>query len=226
MKTAMRTRRSEKTGGPSRLDEICEEVKDIAKNDTDPRLEAFVCRLMLSAKRAMGDKLRRGELMNAATASSDFQAPLALLPSAVLTEIAERENPWAEAERRGVVELEKLLNEKGGTLSVSELAKRKRVTPQAIHQARNRGQLIAIDIGQKEMRIPVWQFGSNWRLLDGVAEVLVELKKKEFEPLEFMLFFLNPSAFLGGETPIDALTDGKKERVLQLAALSDEHGAL
>ena len=225
MPTATKARQPKEVGQEP-LDELYYEIKRIAGDERDPRLKAWFRRLMLSAKRGLANKQQRSELMNAATASSDFQALMALLPPAAIAEIVERDDPLAEAERRGIEEMDKLLKEKGGTITVSALAKHKRVSLQAIHQARKRGQLIAVDAGQKEMLIPIWQFGSNWRLLDGVSEVLAELNRKNFEPLDVMIFFLTPSSFLAGQTPIAELAKGKKDRVQRLAVLSDEHGAL
>lgn len=208
------------------LDDLYLEIKEIAEGEADPRLKAWVRRLMVSAIRALTNKQQRAGLMHAATASSDYQSPMALLAPAAIAEIAERDDPWAEAECRGIDELEKLLKEQGGTITVSKLAKRRSVSPQAIHQAHNRGKLIAIDIGQKELLIPVWQFGPNWKVLDGVSEVLAELSEKDFEPLDVMTFFLTPSHFLADVAPITELAEGKKDRVLRLAKLSGQHGAL
>ena len=93
-------------------------------------------------------------------------------------------------------------------------------------QQRKRGQLIAVDAGQKEILIPVWQFGPNWKVFAGLPEVLAVLKEQGTESWDLFTFFLNPTYALSEKAPIDELKKGNIKAVLEAARMYDEHGAL
>lgn len=204
------------------VDAVFKEVRALAAHD---HLLGWLKRHLMTAKRALiaADK---SKLKEGATASSDYEATMVALTAAALAEIAERDDPLAGATMRGIEMMRQLIEAREGCINASKLAKLKGVTLQAIHQQRKRGQLIAIDAGRKELLLPVWQFTSNWRIIDGIPEVLAHLKKHGVESWDVFTFFLNPTHALSGHAPIDDLKKGNREGVMRAARLYDQHGAL
>ena len=209
----------------SQTKEIQEVFKEVCTIAVNVRHVDWLRRYLLTAKRALvsGDKA----MLNAgATASSDYGATLAVLQPAALAEIAENDDPLAAEHARGIQMMKELLEARGGSIRASKLAALREVTVQAIHQQRKRGQLIAMDAGRKEILIPVWQFGPNWKVVKGLPVVLAELKKNGTDSWDLFTFFLNPTFALSGKAPIDELKNGHIDAVLRAARLYDEHGAL
>jgi len=205
----------------NRVAEVLEEVVQLAAKN---KLSDWLRRYLIAAKRAMacGDKK---VLRAAATASSDYEAMMAALSPAALAEIAESDDLLAAAKKRGIEMMRQLAEARGGCIGATELAGLLKVTLQAVHQQRKRGRFIAVESGRK-LLFPVWQFDDNWRVIEGLPEVLAELKKHGTESWDVFTFFLNPTYALAEKAPIDELKRGNKEGVLRAARWYDEHGAI
>jgi hypothetical protein len=75
-----------------------------------------------------------------------------------------------------------------------------------------------------EWMFPVWQFGDRGGVLPGLREVLGILREGHpaFNDLTAITFFLNPSPYLKGRKPLEALRDGDLATVREQARAAHE----
>lgn len=100
-----------------------------------------------------------------------------------------------------------------GALSASQVAEdllgTSRQTP---HDRLKSNSLLAV-LDRGSWRFPVWQFDPEGPdgVIDGLPEVLKALKVSQLSKLSWLV---RPNPFLDGLTPVEALKQGQKERVL------------
>lgn len=110
---------------------------------------------------------------------------------------------------KGAERFRALLEAKGGTYSVEDMARVLGTTPDAVRKRAQRRQLLAIKQG-KELRFPVFQLAADRdEPLAGLERILAAMKSRD--PAEIILFLLQPLD--GDETAMDLLRQGAIERV-------------
>jgi len=112
-----------------------------------------------------------------------------------------------------------LFNTEGGCVNVNVACtlyrKPKPVTRQLIDDLIDDGDLIAYRTAIGEYSVPVWQFEKGGGVLAGIPEVLRQLKESDtFEPITPFAFFLQEDPLTDGDTPLQALRDGKLSKVI------------
>jgi len=120
-----------------------------------------------------------------------------------------------------------VLNAEGGSVSAKNAAKLyggpSAYSEEAVRKAARQDQLIAIRDGNGNMHFPVWQFSPRGGAVAGLRETIAMLKRRpNIDDLSLVTFFTNPSARLGGRSPIEALREGDVELVTRLAMESAE----
>lgn len=120
-----------------------------------------------------------------------------------------------EARERGRTFKAKLL-ENHPTWALSEVIEHKGVQAPSINRRINRGTLIAVRVGG-ELRFPAFQFdyGSPNGELPGLSEALSEMQLAS--PWLRFSWFVSPNEQLRGDSPADALRNGRKEAVVMAA---------
>jgi len=159
------------------------------------------------------------KLREALKAPTDYSVLVSALTSEPALKVAQESDPLAAARLRGIEAKRRLLESEGGAISSIQAAKLLKVTRQAIDKRRKEGKLLGLELGKRGYFYPSWQFG-----LKGLEDVLSTLGSEDF--WEKLAFFLNPSDLLEGQTPLQALTEGKNiEDVMRVAKTYGEHGA-
>jgi hypothetical protein len=136
---------------------------------------------------------------------------------------AEPELTRAKLLARGVFARRRLEEAEGGAISTEEVAENLDVTRQAIDLRRQKRQLVAWRTSQKRWRFPVWQFGSDGRPLEGLAECIAATDLDN--EWSAMIFFLSSADSLDGLRPLDLLRDGRVSETVAYADRYDRHGA-
>src|ERR1043166_3092818 len=124
---------------------------------------------------------------------------------------------------KGVEEKQKLIQEAGGLLSVSEVAKVRGLTPQAIHKQRRTRKLLSVPFGGEE-KFPAVQFTDEGQPIPGLSIVLHALHLEgAWGKLDFLL---SPDDELDGLSPIETLKrhPEKLEEVVRIARPQGEPG--
>jgi hypothetical protein len=159
------------------------------------------------------------KLAQAVQAPTDFSVLVAALNTEEALANIRTCDPLARARVRGFQAKRDLIEAEGGSLSSTEAAKLLQMTRQAIDKRRNEGRLLALELGRKGFRYPVWQFG-----LAGLEAVLEALRGRD--PWEQVTFFLNPSPLLEDRTPLDVLREERDlDDVLRAASVYGRQGA-
>ena len=136
---------------------------------------------------------------------------------------AEPELARAKLLARGVLARRRLEEAEGGAISTEEVAENLNVTRQAVDLRRQKGQLVAWRTSEKRWRFPVWQFGSDGRPLEGLAECIAATELDN--EWNAMIFLLSPAESLDGLRPLDLLRDGRVSEAVAYAERYDRHGA-
>lgn len=136
--------------------------------------------------------------------------------SASTTALRKLVNEGFSSETEGVREL---FGAEGGCVNVNtarNLYRRpKPVTRQMIRNLIRKGELIAYRTSSGEYGVPVWQFQKGGGVLSGIPEVLLQLKRAHtFELITPFAFFLQEDPLTDGDTPLQALRDGKLDKVI------------
>lgn len=132
-------------------------------------------------------------------------------------------DPLASLIAKGVEDKQKLIQEAGGLLSVSEVAKVRGLTPQAIHKQRRTRKLLSVPFGGEE-KFPAVQFTDEGQPIPGLSTVLHALHLEgAWGKLDFLL---SPDDELDGLSPIETLKrhPEKLEEVVRIASTQGEHG--
>lgn len=99
-----------------------------------------------------------------------------------------------------------------GALSASQVADLLGTSRQTPHDRVKSNSLLAV-LDRGAWRFPVWQFDPEGPdgVIDGLPEVLKALKVSQLSKLSWLV---RPNSFLDGLTPVEALKQGQKERVI------------
>ena len=196
-------------------------LAELDKLGADPLRAAFVAR-SVSALAAMAHRLGPAEIAEATASASNAAVLLRGMMQPSVAGLFAGEDPLAKAHARGVQRRDALLEAEGGVLPVEAVARRLRISRQAVNKRRDLGQLLAAEIGRRGYFYPVWQFDERGTL-PGFPEALRALG--DAPPWAAIRFFLAGSDRLGGKRPLDALRKGELPRVLRAARAFGEHGA-
>jgi hypothetical protein len=128
-------------------------------------------------------------------------------------------DPLAAARLRGLEAKKQLAAMEGGLISADLMAKRLRVTLQAVERKRRSGKILAVPAeDSKDYLYPAWQSE-----VGNVPAILAVLKgRNEWEQLGF---FVSPNERLTGKTPLEALRRKRVRTVIEAALSYGEHGA-
>ncbi len=126
-----------------------------------------------------------------------------------------RIDPLAKARARGT-RLRRDVLAQGDMLTLAEAAQALRLTPEAVTDRVRAGRLIALQAAARGPNYPAWQFRAE---LAGkpLEAVLNALKGQSSWTIH--RFFTTPDDTLEGATPLEVLTRGDLEAVLEAAGL-------
>lgn len=165
-------------------------------------------------------------LARALEAPTDFGALASALGNTVLAGSALDLDPLADAVARGTVERERLALVAGGLLSAEQAGRALGgITRQAVDKRRRAKGLLAVRVAG-DWRYPAVQFNDEGEAPQGlpaILEVAEELGMTQWATLDFLLA---PDAALDGLSPLEAMRNGRMDRVHRLldAARSDGPG--
>lgn len=126
-------------------------------------------------------------------------------------------DPFAAARIRGEAARERLIQRAGGLLSLDEVARRLRCSPDEVLAMRDHLMLLAVPTGDDEdWKYPACQFDGD-RLVSGLEAFLSELSNTD--PWMRLAVFLAPSSRYDKRCALDLLKEGKKNEARGLAAL-------
>ena len=115
-----------------------------------------------------------------------------------------------------------LLMDEGGCEEAPQIARRLEVSEDEIHSRLNKGLLFAVRRTEDETEFPLWQF-TDGGVLPGLRQVIAALSNhNDFAKLRF---FLSGNHFLGGDTPLAALRQGRVDETVKAAEQYLVHGA-
>jgi hypothetical protein len=134
----------------------------------------------------------------------------------------ESAEPLAAAFARGWQLRAQLLQAEGGTLTVTEVARRLGLTRQAVEQQRRAGHLLALPTERRRYAYPAWQFTPDG-VLPGLVDTLADLQVRS--PWMRAAFFLGRNVYLDGASPLGELRRGRVAAVRRAAQAYGEHGA-
>jgi hypothetical protein len=102
------------------------------------------------------------------------------------------------------------------SLTAPQVAKLLGTSRQTPHDRLKKRSLLAV-LDNGALRFPLWQFDPEGPdgVIDGLSEVLKKLAASDFAKLNWLV---RPNPFLDGLTPVQALKQGDRERVIQEAA--------
>jgi hypothetical protein len=153
--------------------------------------------------------------------STDFEL-LVNAVSATSTAAASTDaDPLIRAKLRGIEHRKRILEKLGGTLSAEQVSELIGISRQAVDRRRSQNQLIGLTQGKRGYAYPAFQF-EDGKTLDGLKEVLDALSGHD--PWMQSIFFANGNDTLTGQTPLDALRQGKTEAVVRAAEAYGEQG--
>jgi hypothetical protein len=131
-------------------------------------------------------------------------------------------DPLKAATYRGLLRRHEMLKAGGGTLTTKQVANFLGLSAEAVDRRRASNQLLAVPRGDG-FSYPGFQFDEG-KTLPGMEDVLRALSA--VDPLMQLLFFNSANERLDGRTPIEALRQGELERVVEIANIYGEQGAL
>ena len=128
-------------------------------------------------------------------------------------------SPEAEALFRGIEAQRRLKESEGGSLSAEEAGKILGLSSrQAVFDRYRQQRLIGWREKQGAVRFPIWQFGPDGNVLEGLPDVLKILgHQSPDDDWAKVLFFLSPRESLDHRRPLDLLRKGKVKQVKALA---------
>jgi hypothetical protein len=176
----------------------------------------------INAVVSLQKNLSKQNLAAAANASSDYMVLVNALTSAPIPFEFALDDPLAAAKLRGVEQMKQLIEAGGSVLRASEVADLLGLTRQAVDKRRTQNRLIGLTQGRRGYAYPRFQFAES-RALAGLEDVLGALP--DADPTGQLIFFVNPNDFLDGETPADALRQGRIDEVVRAARTAGEQGA-
>lgn len=149
-----------------------------------------------------------------ALANSDEVGGLAAALSESL-DIPRAHDPLSRAKARATQIKRRLLEEAGGACEAGDVAELLGITPQAVHQRRNRGALLAVQRPNGQWMYPRIQF-EPIETANRMGEVLSAFKVNDSWARLSVL--LSRTDSLGGRRPIDVLREGDVEGAILAVA--------
>lgn len=203
---------------------------------TAPTMDGVLTRLPRGERRTLAEVffhralpllLRMAENAPADVLKASIAAPTDVgVLARVLTDAAARDeiralDPLAAAFARGALLQDELLEQAGGTWTVSDVANHLKVSRQAVDKRRRRGTLLAVRVGDV-YAYPVCQFDESG-VIDGLPGVLQAMRTESGWTKLSLLF----SHVLTGdeETILEAVKTGRAEEALHAASTWGEHGS-
>ncbi len=201
---------------------LIEAVGRVFEESTEPLKAAFLAR-SLNAVARLTSQLDDADLGRAAGATSDYAVLVDALEKPEAIAIARDDDPLAGARLRGLRMRDHILQARGGTLTVEQVAQHLGLTRQGVDKRRRTGRLLALSTGRRGYAYPSWQFQADG-VIPGFERVLKELSVSD--PWMQAAFFLSSDSSLGGRTPLDALEMGDLENVSRAARAYGEQSHL
>lgn len=133
------------------------------------------------------------------------------------------EDPILHARLRGNQSKRRMIEDAGGALTPQEVADLLGISERAADRQRERGCLLALDDEETGFIYPRFQFQGG-KTVDGLEVVLARLK--HVDPWMQMTFFTSPHERLEQKTPMEMLRCGLLEKIVRLAGMFGEQGAL
>jgi hypothetical protein len=115
-----------------------------------------------------------------------------------------------------------MLDLEGPPMTVADVAAHLRISRQAVDKRRQAGKLLAVSLGPRSFLYPRWQL-TETGVLSGLEETLRALAAHP--PWARLRFFVSGNHRLGGKRPLDALRQGRVQKVLKAVETFGEHGA-
>ncbi len=141
---------------------------------------------------------------------------------AATAEAAAIRDPLAAARLRGVDTRQRMIEDAGGLLRLSEAAERLGVTPQAVAGRRTRGTILAVPAANGEWLYPVCQF-AEYDLVPGI-DAFLRAFQEDVDPWTHLSVLLAESSRFGGKSALDLLKEGRKEDARTIAGTYGEQG--
>jgi hypothetical protein len=181
---------------------------------------AFLRRAMSALERIAGSASAKS-LTDALAASTDVGSLARLLSrSDVVGSAVVDLDPLAPMLARNVEHRQKLLQLAGGALSAEEAGRTLGITRQAVDKRRRANTLLAVREGS-DWRYPACQFHQG-EILPGIADVVQGFASAG--PWTALDFLLASDTVLEGDTPLQVLQSGDRDRVLRLVHSSQGDG--
>jgi hypothetical protein len=201
----------------SSFDEATARVRGLAR---EPVRRIFLTR-MLNATAWLVRELDAPALSEAAAQRTDYSVLLRALEAPEIVESLASDDPLAEARLSGLRSKAFLAQAEGGTLSAEETANVLGLTRQGVDRRRRAGRLLALTLGRRGYRYPIWQFADQG-MLPGMEETLAALDS--FGEWSQVSWFINPNMDLDGRSPLSLLREGRVEPVVRAAHRYGEMG--
>lgn len=177
---------------------------------------AFIRRSVAALERIMGNVPAK-TLTEALAAPTDVGSLAQLLSRADVVGAAVTElDPLASLMARNVEHREALLRSAGGALSAEEAGRVLGITRQAVDKRRRANTLLAFREGS-DWRYPACQFDQG-DVIPGLPDVVRGLAVGG--PWATLDFLLSPDTALAGKSPLQALRQGARERVMRLVRVN------
>ena len=191
-----------------------------AARETDPLRQAALIRAV-SAVTTLTREQDDTALGDAVAAPSDIQVLWRMLSAPEALDILRPEAPLIDARLRGIAARDDILRAEGGSVDVSAAANIIGISRQALERRRQRHGVLALPVGRRGYRYPVWQFTQSG-LLPGLGGVVHTLAQ---DGAWFTAgWLLTENKRLSGR-PLDLLREGKADVVLHAALAYGEEGA-
>lgn len=163
--------------------------------------------------RRLAQSAPTGVLVRALGAADELSGLAGALAEVV--EIPRAHDPLARARARTAQIKLRLLDDAGGALDAGEVAQLLEISPQAVHQRRSRGTLLAVPRPNGQWVYPRFQF-EPVELAQRMGPVLAAFSVDE--PWTRLSVLLSRAESLGGKRPLDALREGDLEGAIEAVA--------
>jgi uncharacterized protein YunC (DUF1805 family) len=189
-------------------------------SEPDPLRRAALVRAV-SAVTALTREQSETSLGDAVAAPSDIQMLWRMLSTPEALDILRRDDPLIDARLRGIAARDDVLHAEGGTVDVSAAAHMAGISRQAMERRRQRRTVLALSMGRRGYRYPVWQFTPSG-VLPGLESVVRLFADDGGWAAANWLLARNSRL---GARPLDLLRQGEIEEVGQAARAYGEQGA-
>jgi hypothetical protein len=198
---------------------MTEQARQVAW-EPDPLMRAVLVRAV-SAVTALTREQSDTALGDAVAAPSDIQVLWRMLSAPEALDILRHDDPLIDARLRGIAARDDILRAEGGTVDVTTAATMVGISRQAMDRRRQRHAVLALPVGRRGYRYPVWQFTQSGMLpgLDAVLHALAQ--DGEWFAAGWVLAENNRL----GARPLDLLREGNTDAVVQAAWAYGEQGA-